>query len=243
MIKPLLLTLLISLRVISAEVIPPDTNSVNALTHLKFFKRLTTKSTLLFSYSLGLNSTLPNSNHFTLSYRQRLNRHFRVGLTTTLAKGLRHNEDWIRLPTQWNWQETRDRYEFIYSGFIQFKKLLSSYGKYIFKTRVHYQVNNFNNQQDLIIKLGLISLLTSKVSVPIQLDFQIPVNYQRSFLREFWIYTAPGLQINPNIFLALKLSYGVEVWNESKNFFDRTQKEYKNTNSVLRVGPLLNFYY
>lgn len=225
------------------ERIPEETNSSNILTHVNIFKRLSKRRTLHLAHSFGINETLPNSQRFTLSYRQKLTGNFSAGVITMLASGSRHNADWVNPNTGWRWQDTADRYEFNYGAYLQYKKLLNKRGSLLFKVRVHYQINTFNNQQDLILRTGLLSLISSKLSWLTQVDLHIPTNYQRSFLREFWIYSGLGRQMTKNIFVGLQASYGAEFWNESKDFFDRTNQQFKNTNQVFRIGPIINFYY
>jgi hypothetical protein len=233
----------LSLPTNAFERIPKETNSSNILSHVNIFKKLSKRKTLHLAHSFGINETLPNSHRFTLSYRQKLTGNFSAGLITMLASGSRHNADWVNPSTGWRWQDTADRYEFNYGGYVQYKKLLNKRGSLLFKARVHYQINTFNNQQDLIFRTGLLSLISSKVSWLTQVDLHIPTNYQRSFLREYWVYSGLGRQMTKNIFLGLQASYGVEFWNESKNFFDRTNQLFKNKNQAFRIGPIINFYY
>jgi len=239
-----LFLLFLNIHMIKAnETIPQRTKAQNVLTQANLFKRISKNKTLHFAHSFGVNESLPNSNRFTLSYRHKLSPHLSVGVISMLASGSRHNADWEKFGPTWSWRQTRDRYEFNYGAFMQYKSLLNKKGNLLFKARLHYQINNFNNQQDIIIRSGILSLLSPKVSWLNQVDFHIPTNYQRNFFREYWFYSGLGRQVTKNLFLALQLSFGVEIWNESKSFFDRTAQRFKNTNKALRAGPLINFYY
>ena len=227
----------------ASQDIPENTKAQNIVTQFNLFKRIAKKSTLHLSYAFGINKTLPNSNRFRVSYRQKLSKNISAGAFSILASGSRHNADWHNPNGTWKWRDSKERYELNYGLYFQYKRLINTKRDLLLKTRVLYQVNNFNNQQELIVRAGLLSLITSKISWLNQVDFHIPTNYQRSFLREFWIYSGLGRQMTKNIFLAFQVSYGTEIWNESKDFFDRTGAVFKNTNDALRIGPLLNFYY
>jgi len=223
--------------------IPQSTNSINKEITGHLFKKINKEHSTVLAINLSSNETLNDQKRFELGYRYKASLNLTYGFHLARRYGLRHNEDWNLNNGPWSWEDTSSRGETFLMPFIQYRKLLNDLGNQVLKLRASYLHNTFNKQEELVLKLGLLSFIHPKVSLLNQLEVNVPTNYNRSAISEAWLYSGALYNFNKHWSLGPQLTYGVQYWNESLFFKERVGQEYKNSNKVFRVGLLTNLYF
>lgn len=187
---------------------------------------------------------IPIQRSFKISYRYKLDKKFTLGLSYQRMFGQRHNEDWVNPNgTGWVWFNSESRGENYYFPFIQYKTRVSFIDKTAFKTRLAYRYNQFNKQQDIFLKTGIVTILPKKLSLHNQINVIIPTSYGRAPLRDYWTYHSLGYSLSRSITIGIDVSYWKQFWNESLLFKSRTGVEFENTNSTVVYGLFTNYYF
>lgn len=228
-----------------ANVVPESTKGNGPTASLSIFKSIGTDSSLMFNTTYQSQTEIPDQRIFKISYRFKINKHFKAGFTIHRMFGQRHNEDWLEPTTtqRWRWRDTTSRGENYYYPFIQYKGRLSGLKNAAYKIRLAYRYNQFNKQQDIFLKTEIVNLLNNKFSLLNQLNVIIPTSYMRSPIRDYWTYHSLGYHLNPNVSFGIDLSYWKQFWNESINFRSEYSKEFEVTNTTINYGLFVNLYF
>lgn len=230
---------------IMASVAPENTSGSGPTASLSFFKSIGSSSSLMFNTTFQNQTEIPDQRTFKLSYRYKINKHFKAGFTFQRMFGQRHNEDWLEPTTtqRWRWRDTTSRGENYYYPFIQYNDRFPTLKNTAYKIRFAYRYNQFNKQQDIFLKSGIVSLLSNKFSLLNQINVIIPTSYMRSPVRDYWTYHSLGYHLSPNVTFGVDLSYWKQFWNESLSFRSEYSKEFEVTNTTINYGLFVNLYF
>ena len=134
----------------------------------------------------------------------------KTGAFVRFQAGMRHDDDWVRLPTgRWEWRDTSSRNEtvlvFDVSPRAKLGWLPGSGWLGLFKTR--YEHNTFNRQSTLKLQPELswfwMKGLKPKAHFALRYEADLALNFGRQTLREQWVYgsalwhSPAGLLVGP----------------------------------------------
>lgn len=222
---------------------PKSETEITPIVTLKFFKKLSSQYSLLFGYQKEFKERKNQQENFNLSLRYQLSKEFKLGLSLSRLHGQRHKEDWVPSGSKYTWVNTKDRGENFISPFFQYKVRLNALKSTALKLRLAYRYNNFNENQDLFVRAGLISLVHQDWSWVNQATIFVPLNYSRYFYSQLWMYSSLGYHLNRRWTIGPEVAWWKQLWQESKTFFVDEGVRFKYYEEVLRVGIFSNYYF
>lgn len=147
--------------------------------------------------------------------RYQLTAHEKIGFHLGGQTGLRHNTDWVARadnPTQFFWQDTKDRFEGIVILEAQTKRWLGRSGL-AWDARVRLNYFEHNQFQNLQARLGLL-YPRAGITPGIQAEFSLPLNYSETGLDEMWAYGYAMIDITKQLKQVLKIGPGFYRWTQ-----------------------------
>lgn len=223
---------------------PPNKVPLDYRFNTNIFLKRDSNQYALFT-SVQQNQVLNDSKSFAFSFRKNLSDGLKLILEASRTYGLRHNEDWNlnRDSSLWTWEDTSQRGENIVSGGVQYKYSDPTWVSSALKFRFLYVTNLYNDQINLLSRVGYLTVMTDELVGLLQFDLQIPVNYSRYSYNEWWLYWGQSYFLEKNVSIGYQASLGQFRWHESDFFLGRTKNSYDNTVTSFRLGLLINLYF
>lgn len=238
MIKFILFFFLFSTAVLAAPTAPGNADhGQDYQLDLRLFKEFQ-KFDLLGEFELIDTAYHDNYQHFQLGGRYLLRDNLKLGLHARRSTGTRHDEDWIKTGAGWKWRSVKSRGEFLLLPEIDYKRWVGL-RPLAFHARLRYAYNFHNENSSAQTRLGL-SYHFEKVTLMTQYEANIPLNYSRHTVDEFWFYFTALTPITSQVTLGHSIGWGEYRWSETDSF---PGNAYKNRYHSTRFKLNVNYYF
>ncbi len=164
-------------------------------------------------------------------------KNLKVGAFYRLQAGVRHDDDWVTIPTPfpWFWQDTAGRFENVFMLDASPRFLLDFLpGKsWVFMLKGRYIYNTFENQQSIMVRpeLTYFWLVDRQPLFDFQAAYEayFPLNFGSTFIYESYPWLGVHYHLTPEVMLELAGSYKVTVWSSSQQWLAAGNSPYQVT--------------
>lgn len=236
MIKFLLLFILSTLTTFAATPVPQSRKGAETGVE---FRLLKTIDRSLLTFESKARNELTDQDYYSLlmgSY-YRFTTNFRMGIFWQGEQGLVWDTDWIKEKGQWQWREEK-RWDF--------SSVLDATYSDKFTTNLVWEIKNrllyYHERENLLWKIrpGLRYFILED-GKPLwlaytQAEFYIPVNYGKSFLYEYWLYTGLLRQVSDEFSIGPVLSFRQRWFHGYDGFEDRWGRSYNKVFTSVYLG-------
>lgn len=244
MIRIFLVFYFLSLKTLASA--PSSANTSNQEFNLRAFYKIASFNTMA-EVKYRSNEKRTDETFYTFGGRFRLFQNLKVGAFYQLAKGARHDEDWVLQNNRWTWRNTEQRQEDNIIVEITPKFLLDFLPgeRWVFNFRVSGKQNLFNDNKTLLTRPGL-SFYWFKNGSPymnfyLQHEIYFPLNYGRDTIYQRWTYLGMMYHFNKTVKVSPFLSFGFEKWSHTDDFQQRTGQTYNIKENFNNIGVSLIF--
>lgn len=184
-----------------------------------------------------------NYNQLLVGSYYRLTKRFRMGGFIQAEQGLRWDEDWRRISTQWQWQNTNARWDFSTVLDATYNDKITNKLLWEMKTRVYYYHSRDALQLRLRPGLRYFVMRGGKPQWQIFTEFEgyLPVTYGNTSLYEYWLYIGTLYQLTENFALGPVVSFRERWFHAYHNFEKKTGESFKTHYQSTYMG--LNVLY
>lgn len=154
----------------------------------------------------------------------RLLKHLKIGITYSLQKGERHDDDWISEGSGWFWKDSTQRYESLLGADLTPRFLLPFLPgeNWLFSSKARYIYNLNNDQQKLLLRPGL-SYFYLKNRRPLwsinsAYALYFSLNFGETAVYEHGPYISLNLHTKQNLLFSLTGDYSVRTWSSSESY-------------------------